>query len=293
MFDIGKALEPVLHKLYERKSGRLIENVRAMRQHGQITWAYASLDRQSRRRTEHRIVELKWAPHRRWSEGTETVPASVQDQVQWQMFVMGYEVTDVAVLEGSRFTIHEVGRDDAYIDDLTYIATDYRQRVLMKQLPEHIDGSADNHRTLSRLFRKADGDPILLFDRDPVWDDLARRWRSTAVVQREAKSELSAVKAAVKALVGDAAGVLSEPLSYRFDWKRIRSIDWQAIAMELDAPADLVAMHTRTDWKAVAETLRPRPKLIDKHASLSETRRLTASFKGMPADEPDEQEDAS
>jgi putative phage-type endonuclease len=289
MYDVGHLLEDDMAELYTRRTARSIQRVNRMLRHPQIEWAYASLDRRSAQRGERRVVELKWAPHRRWSEGLETVPASVQDQVQWQLFVTGYDVADVGVLEGSRFAIHEIGRDDDYIADLEYLARDYLELVHTGTRPD-VDGSIDTHRTLGRLYPREDRDIVHLYAPDSVWDELAARYRAADAAAKEARAELSAVKAAVKALLTDAAGIESEPGGYRLTWKTTRQVDWEGVAREMDPPADLIAEHTHTDWKAVAETLRPRRKLIDAHASPTGPRRLVTRFRGAPVEEAQEAE---
>jgi hypothetical protein len=59
----------------------------------------------------------------------------------------------------------------------------------------------------------------------------------------------------------------AEGPGYKVTWTNDRSIDWPAVAAELDPAADLVAAHTHVDWKAVAETLRPKPAVIAAHAA--------------------------
>lgn len=74
---------------------------------------------------ERRIVELKYAPHR-WGDEVDEVPAAVQDQVQWQLMVTGWEEADVAVLRGGRLDIHAIAADPAYQESLMRLARWFR-----------------------------------------------------------------------------------------------------------------------------------------------------------------------
>jgi hypothetical protein len=118
---------------------------------------------------------------------------------------------------------------------------------------------------------------------DPVWDKLAAEWREASAAAAAAGARFAAVKAAVRALLADSAGVASESGGYQITLRNTRRIEWQAIAAELDPPADLIAACTSTDWQSVAKALRPRPKLIDAHASPDGPRRFTTRFRDAPA----------
>ncbi len=303
-FEIGILLEDDLAELYRRRTGRKAHAVNQMLESRELPWARASLDREVP--GADRVAELKTALNRGWKDGPETVPAAVQDQVQWQLFVTGWDVADVAVLEGGRFNVYELGRDDGYIDDLLYTARWYRELVEKREMPP-LDGSASTHRTLRRLYPYASGDVELLIGEDPVWDDIARRWQEAEAAEKAAKAEMSAIKAAARQLIADGTGVQSEPGGYLITLKNTRSIDWRAVVAEIEdtyrqgddageslARLDnLIADNTHTDWQAVAKLLRVRPKVIDAHATPDGPRRFYTRFKAAPAADvvPGEQEE--
>lgn len=290
LFEIGILLEDDLAELYRRRTARKAHAVNQMLESRDLPWARASLDREVP--GADRVVELKTALNRGWKDGPETVPAAVQDQVMWQLFVTGWDVADVAVLEGGRFQIYELGRDDGYIDDLLYAAKWFRGLVEKREMPP-LDGSASTHRTLRRLYPYASGDVELLVGEDPVWDEIARRWQEAEAEEKAAKAAMSAVKAAARQLIGDGTGVQSEPGGYLITLKNTRSIDWKAVADEVSAGledevsrlrfAELIEENTRIDWQAICKTLRVRPKVIDAHATPDGPRRFNTRFKAAPA----------
>jgi putative phage-type endonuclease len=290
LFEIGLLLEDDLAELYRRRTDRKAHAVNQMLESRAVPWARASLDREVP--GADRVVELKTALNRGWKDGPETVPAAVQDQVMWQLFVTGWDVADVAVLEGGRFHIYELGRDDGYIDDLLYAARWFRELVEKREMPP-VDGSASSHRTLRRLYPNASGDVQLLVGEDPLWDEIARSWQEAEAAEKTARAAMSAIKAAARQLIAEGTGVQSEPGGYLITLKNTRSIDWHAVAddvsdgltdeVELLRFAELIHENTHTDWQALCKTLRVRPKVIDAHATADGPRRFYTRFKAAPA----------
>ena len=228
LFDIGHALEPVIAELYTGKTGRRVKRVTQMIHHPQHPWLFASLDRVSAMPGERIIVELKWAPHRRWDAGTETVPADVQDQVQTQMLVSGYPMAHVAVLMGGRLDWHEVPADPEYQGALLTLATAFRQDVLTGTRPK-VDGSESTRRALARLYPS---DTLDMLDHNPTLDALASDLRSAKAAAKAATEEQDRLENVLRATLGDHEGVES---------------DWYRMTWTQNNPS------ARTDWKAVAE----------------------------------------
>jgi putative phage-type endonuclease len=232
LFDLGHALEEVIAQRYRvHPKGRPVRRHRHLIIHPEIPWAAASLDRVSAVAGERRIVEVKWVPYRRW-DGPEDVPAHVQDQVQWQMFVTGWDVADVAVLLGAHVEVHEVRRDEGYIGDLYAIASWFHGLIDRGELPP-VDGSDLTARTLRRLTPRDDGTML-----DPVpleLHALVSAWRAAETERDAALDALGKAKNAVRLLLGEHAGARTDgwTLSYR-------------------KPSD----YTQTKWQLVADAYR-------------------------------------
>lgn len=231
LWALGHAMEPIIAERYTAMTGRPVRRVNRMVRHREIDWAYASLDRVSAVAGEDRIVELKWAPNRRWTDGPEPIPPEVQDQVQFQCLVSGYGVADVAVLNGSRVEIHTIVADRDYQDDLLFLARDFRDHVERGVRPA-VDGSEDTRRALARLHPRESG---VILAPSLEMDELAAQLRGARTEAKTAADWQSTLENSVRALLGDAPGVEGE--GYRISWTKN-------------------ADSTRTDWKAVAGAYR-------------------------------------
>jgi putative phage-type endonuclease len=232
-FDRGHRLEPVVADWYADETGRPLRRVSRLLRRADTPWALASLDRVSARRGERRIVEVKTSASSRWGDTAEGVPADVYPQVQHQLWVTGYDVADVVALTGGlELRIVEVARDDAYLADLIELETEFWRRVEARERPD-VDGSDETRRALSRLHPSEQRD--LLTAPSIEMDALAASLRDARAEARAAADREATLENAVRALLGDAAGVVGD--GYRITWTRNRD-------------------STRTDWRAVADDLR-------------------------------------
>lgn len=231
MFDMGHRLEPVIADVYTERTGRPLRRVNQMLQHRDVEWAYASLDRVSAVKNERRIVELKTNPWTRWGIG-EPVPGDVQAQVQHQLFVTGYDVADVAVLiRGYELHIHEIPRDDVFIDNLVWLETEFMGWVKSGTRPP-VDGSSDTQKALQRMFPREYGEIL------PGTADLyalAEQLRAATRAKVEATNTERSIKNAIRASLGTAAGVAGE--GWKLTWTKNRD-------------------SIETNWKLVADNLR-------------------------------------
>lgn len=233
MFDLGHALEPVIADAYTRKYGRPLKRVEHMVRHADVEWAYASLDRVSAVPGERRIVELKANLARRWDDSIEPVPAAVQDQVQWQLFVTGWPVADVAVLQGFKVEAHEVEADPAYQATLLRLAEWFHGLVIRQERPP-IDGDDSTRRALTRMHPRETGDVITATSTE--LDETMRLLYRARIDAKESSEREATLENAVRAMLADAAG--AEGPGYRITYRQNKPT-------------------SRTDWKVVAETLAP------------------------------------
>jgi putative phage-type endonuclease len=250
LFDIGHLMQPVLVSIYELKTGRPARNAHGWRTHPDIPWATASLDATAPVR---RVVEAKWSNSARWRSG-EAVPGDVQAQVQWQMFVTGWEVADVVVLSHGLPRIEEVPRDEGFIEDLLYFAVEFHDRLLLGELPPP-DGSESARRTLNRMHPRDDG---TMLARTPDLIDLAGRLRAAKAELREAQAVEGTLSNAIRQIVGDASGI--EGLltlrknrdSQRVNWPAVaqayrHEIESAGVSDKLEARLDaIVSLHSET-----------------------------------------------
>ena len=232
LFDLGHALEPVIAARYTAVTGREVRRRRYLLTHPAERWMGASLDRVSARRGERRIIEIKWSPNRRWAlDGPEPVPHHVQDQVQWQLAVTGWDVADVAVLAGSHVEVYEVGPSDAYQADLRYLARHSwdlgaRRAADGRRVGEH---ALDDH---------APPPPRHARDAEPSAETAAIAYgiRDASGALKAAKEEDGRLRNEMRLLLAEHSGV--EDADYRIHYRRsadstVVTTDWQAVVTDL------------------------------------------------------------
>lgn len=233
LFDLGHALEDDIAERYTVKTEREVRRAMRMLSRKDLAWASASLDRVSAVKGERRIVECKWVPYRNWiNDGPEPVPAYVQDQVQWQLWVSGYDVADVAVLLGSKVYVYEIGPNQRYQDDLVYIAKWFRELVV-KASPPPIDGSEATRKALTRLHPTVAVPDILPPTAES--DALAGELREARLALKAVNETEGRLANALRSFIGDHQGVEGD--TYRASWTK--NVD-----------------STKTDWPAVARNYR-------------------------------------
>lgn len=254
LFDIGHLMQPVLLALYERKTGRHPKAAPTWRAHPEYPWATASLDGTA---PVKRVVEAKWTHSKRWRSG-ERVPGDVQLQVQWQLFVVGWDVADVIVLDHTTPRVEEVERDDSVIDDLLYFAREFMGYLERGELPP-IDGSESTARTLRAKHPRDDGTWL---PARPELAVLTNELAEARAAKRIAEDTERTVANALKAVIGDASGITGlvslkkNRDSERVNWPAVASA-YRAIAEEVKPAEELdVLQSIHTDRSEGARVLR-------------------------------------
>jgi putative phage-type endonuclease len=236
LFDLGHAMEDVIAARYSLVTDRPVKRVRDLLVSKSTPWHGASLDRVSARKGERRIIEVKWVPHKHWlTDGPEPVPAHVQDQVQWQLMVTGYDVADVAVLNGSHVEVHEVGPSERYQADLRYLAKHlFWDHVERGEAPP-IDGSESTRATLGRMYPR---ETLGLLDPTPELAALAFRIRDAKAAMKAAEAAKGEPENVMRSLLGESAGVRDDEAGYRVSWtqnKPTTKVAWEAVVKDLRA----------------------------------------------------------
>lgn len=254
LFDIGHLMQPVLLALYERKTGRHPKAAPSWRSHPQYPWATASLDGTA---PVKRIVEAKWTHSKRWRSG-ERVPGDVLLQCQWQMFVTGWDVTDVIVLDFTTPRVETVERDDSVIDDLLYFAREFMGYLERGELPP-IDGSESTAQTLRARYPRDNGTWI---PAAPELAVLTNELAEARATKRIAEDQERTVANALRAVIGDANGIdglvslKKNRDSERTNWPAVASA-YRTIAEEVRPAEELDALQSiHTDTVEGARVLR-------------------------------------
>ena len=260
--EAGRRLEPVVADWYADRTGRKLVRANRIIRHPDHHWAFGHLDRKVQ--GERRLVEIKVTRSRRWDGAA--LPGDVECQVQWYMGVTRYPVADVAVLiAGLELQIITLTADESYFRDLLVIGREFWDRVERRE-PPPVDGSEGARRYLAARYPWHRNEQLL--NPTPELDQLAVELRDAREGEREAEGRKRTAENAIKALLGDAEGVMGA--GYRITWKR-------------------TADGTRIDWERVASQMRPEnPTVYDALIEAASqivpgTRRFLAKFEGDPA----------
>jgi putative phage-type endonuclease len=257
LFDIGNLMQPVLLRIYERKTGRKVRAVHGWRTHKQIPWATASLDGEAPVR---RAVEAKWTNAARWRKG-ERVPGDVQAQAQWQLFVTGWDIVDVVAMERGVPRIETVERDEGFIDNLLYFAREFYGYLERGELPP-VDGSESTRQTLRTRYPADDG---VWLPQTPDLADLVGDLAEARAAKKAAEDAEGSVANALLAILGTAAGIdgllaaKSNRDSTRVNWPAVASAYREVIQHELDLieSSDMAttALPTEPGWLDTIESI--------------------------------------
>ena len=231
LFDLGHAMEDVIAARYALIADRPVKRVNDLLVSKAVPWHGASLDRVSARKGERRIIEVKWVPHKRWyTDGPEPVPAHVQDQVQWQLMVTGYDVADVAVLNGSHVEVHTIEPSEQYQRDLAYLAKHLFWEYVERGEQPPVDGSESTRETLGRMYP---AETLGLLDPTPELAALAFRIRDAKAAAKAAELAKGEAENVMRSLLGEASGVRDDGAGFRVSWTKNKDsakTDWQAVA---------------------------------------------------------------
>jgi putative phage-type endonuclease len=140
--ELGLLAEPMIATLYERRTGRNVQPVRAILQHPEHDYLTCNLD--GRVIGDERLVEKKTAGFTsrgfidaEWGEdGTDQIPTHHFVQAQAQLAVTGFAVNDVAaLLAGIGFRIYTIPRDDAFIQLMIEALAEFWSYVQRREPP--------------------------------------------------------------------------------------------------------------------------------------------------------------
>ncbi len=221
----GLTLEQTIAEAYMDRTGRKVRRVNQMRQHRELPWMLASLDRMAI--GEPTIVEIKTARFAgdNWGEdGSAEIPVHYLVQVQHQMAVVGATRADVPVLfAGSDLRIYQVPRDQALIDALVELETEFWECVSTQTPPTPLLAAKGR-----RVVPLREGELAA----DAELELLLLQGHAARQAAKEAKERADAIDDQVKAALdewtacrGAALDVTYKPNrdSERTDWKLVAS----------------------------------------------------------------------
>ncbi len=215
--DIGTAIEPVIRELFTAETGLAVYNdafdsgsyarcVSDERPH-----VSASLDGE----IYNGVFEAKNVDAFLRHDWDDAPPLRVQIQVQHQMYVTGYTRAYVAALiGGNELVIHEVERDEAFIQAMLPALDEFWDYVESKTPPPP-DHTRATSEALWRLYPQDDGESVDLPPEALEWDESLQDLKKTI---KKMEEERRGFENEIKACIGEAAyGLL--PDGKRYSWK--------------------------------------------------------------------------
>jgi len=203
----GRRFEDAIVEEFEERSGLFVDHREERVTHPTHPFLRATLDGfVYPEPAEHvmplGIYEAKTASRRGW-EWVDGIPEHVQIQCQHNLAVTGLERAYLAALLLSpipRLTIHEIERDDAAIEVLAAIETDFWQRV-QERRPPAVDGSDATTEALKAAYASPNGRMV---DMTPEALDAVRRRMLAAKDERVARERRQLAESELMLFMGDA-----------------------------------------------------------------------------------------
>lgn len=245
--ELGNLLEDGIARFYERKHpGVRLRKSRTLA-HPEHSWALATPDRfviEGGR--EVRLLEVKTAGRwvaGEWGSGVDEIPEAYIAQAQWQLFVTGKSIVDVAALVAGAPKFYRVERNDTLI---AFLFDRGRAFIDLLARGDHpaIDASETARQWILDKFKK-ERTPL----RDATNEELSLLHAYDDVRQSEkaiaSKKELLANL--IREAIGDAEGI--EDSANRKTRALCRTPNgvttrWEAIARELGVTPELIAKHS-------------------------------------------------
>lgn len=173
-----------------------------------------------------------------WTDG---IPAHIEAQVQWEMFVTGLPHAWVVVLmQGRRLDTYEMLRDDLAIARLVELAEHFWVHHVQGWNPPSTDGSEATSLALAAAYREAvTGIVVPLDDLEPIVAELA----DLRAERKRLDTRVRTAENQIKAALGPAeAGTLGDHEAITWHSTTMRRVDLEALALE---HPDLVEQYRR------------------------------------------------
>lgn len=162
----GSIMENLVVSEFEKRNGKKVTITDEHFHHPKNEWAVGNVD--GLIPEEKAIVECKTVSEYLKSEWVgEDAPACYICQVQWYMYVLGYEKAYLcAIVGGNKWVQHEIQRDDELIEMIVDKVSDFWYNNVMKDIPPHITGSNACSKLLDEKYSKCTKEDLKPLTRD-------------------------------------------------------------------------------------------------------------------------------
>jgi putative phage-type endonuclease len=231
----GQRLEDLIAEEYSLQTGRKIRRM-GVRRHPEQDWALVHADRQILNDSRGPgVLECKSANWRVFAEmKREGLPQAYIAQVQWALYVTGYEWGAFAVLEPSAWELvhFEVQRDEALIAGLVSCARGFWRLVPDGVAPDRLPDPRDRRCATCVFRRTCRGEEMaavarlpeedvgpLPEERTPEFEQMAADYVFARDRREEAEELEEAVAARIKETLGERTAVSVPAVGVRFYYR--------------------------------------------------------------------------
>lgn len=176
--------------------------------------------------------------------GSDQVPDTYALQVAWYMAVTDMDEWDLAVLiNGSDYRVYNIKRSVRLENRLIEIATQFRERHILAQIPPPIDGSKATEDYLRAVFPRQKSEELITATQEI--EDLGVRLAAAKMTLAQYETAVAELENKLKAAIGDAPGIQGS--NWKVTWKSGKDTtktDWKCVAAALEAPKGVIDKYT-------------------------------------------------
>lgn len=241
--EMGHYLEPLCAARYTRATGEQLDDPKTVVYSPKHEWQLASPDRL--RVTERWPVECKigysldgWG-----DDGTDQVPQQYICQVQWQMDVLGADVAHIAAILGRTFRIYVVRKDDDLCQGLVQAGERFWKDYVLAGVQPPVTAHERDAAYLQQRFERYTAKMV---QATAEHDAVAAGLLEARERFDRAEEDVALYSNRLREFIGDMEGI--QGAGWKVTWKAPKPstcIDWEAVAAELHAQAELIQKHSK------------------------------------------------
>lgn len=241
--EVGHYLEPLCAELYTRQTGEALQDPQTVFRSARFPWQLATPDRL--RITDGHSVECKIAYSADgWGEqGTDEVPQEYVCQKQWQLDVLGLDWGHFAAIVGRSFRIYTVRKDEDLCGALREAAERFWTDYVLKGVQPPVTAHERDRLYLQQRFADYESKMVEAL---PVHEELAGLLAEARARLERVNGEVELYSNQMRELIGDNEGI--KGVDWKCTWKAPKTstiTNWEAVARELGADAEVIAKHSR------------------------------------------------
>jgi putative phage-type endonuclease len=231
---VGQELEGFMARLYAEQTGRKVR--RDYQHHRSRAHPFMVTHLDFKVLGERRLLECKTASYKSdsWGEpGSAEIPVHYYCQVQHEMAVTGYEITDVPVMFGFRtFHVYTVERNAQFIAELVDAEETFWREHVETRVPPPVDGSDHARQFMQRRWPSDDG---FMLPATPEQVELVERLRLAEANAKATARAAEELRNRIIEVIGPNTGLRGPDfeITYKATKEGKPGVNWEAVAHSL------------------------------------------------------------